>query len=139
MAIRLYEGEFPSNGLERRSKSRVLTLRNQRLGNLFAALSMAQEAEGNRDALAGQKAIVLLVCDGPHLSQDGRGELGAGKDNNCGVARDYAQLLGVAFVEYFVGQSDLCLRRSEVAGHCAQNLQGMCGGQCESDVGRLRA
>jgi hypothetical protein len=95
---------------------------------------VSHESEGNRNALAGQKAVVFLVCDGPHLSQNDGGELGTVEDSDCGVAGDYAQLLGVAFLEYFVGQSDLCLRRSEIAGHCVQNLQGVRGDQGEFDV-----
>ena len=96
---------------------------------------MTHEAEGNRDAPTGQKAVVLLVCNGPDLSQDDGRELGAVKDANCGVASDYTQLLRVAFLEYLVAQSGLCLRRSEIAGHCVQNLQRICGDRGESDVG----
>ena len=100
---------------------RILTLGNQCLGDLFTALGMTHESEGNRDALTGQKTAVLLVCDGPYFSQNDGREFGAVKDADSGVASDYAQLLGVAFLEYLVGQSGLCLRRSEIAGHYAPN------------------
>lgn len=121
--------EFSPNGLGRRSEPRILTLRNQCLGNLLTALSVTHESEGNRNALAGQNAVIVLVCNAPHLSQNTSGELGTVKDQNCGVAGDYTQLLGVAFLEYFVGQSNLCLGRRELAGHGVQNLQGIRGDQ----------
>lgn len=115
-------GEFLPTGLKQGSKPRILTLRNQCLGDMFTALGVSHESEGYRNALAGQEAIVVLVCDAPHLSQNASGELGAVEEADCGVASDYAKLLKVAFLENFVGQSDLCLRRREIAGHGVQNL-----------------
>lgn len=134
VAIRLFKGEILPKGLERRDKSRLLTLRKQCLGDLFAALCVTHESECNRDAFTSQETVVLLVCNRPDFSQgDGR-ELGSVEEADCGVASDDAQLLGVAFLEYLVGQSDLCLRRGEIAGHCAQNLQGIRGNQGEPEV-----
>ena len=82
-------GKFSPNGLGRRSEPRILTLRNQCLGDLFTALSVTHESEGNRNALAGQKTVVVLVCNAPHLSQNASGELGSVKEPDCGVAGDY--------------------------------------------------
>jgi len=68
VAIRLCKGELLSKRLKRRSKSRLLTLRNQCLGDLVTALGMTHESEGNRNALAGQKSVTLPTRDGPHRS-----------------------------------------------------------------------
>jgi hypothetical protein len=139
VAIQLYMNEFLLEGLERGNKSRMLTLQKQRLGDLFAALSVSHEAECNRNALAGQKTIVILVRDCPHFSQNGGGELGAVEDTDCDVAGDCAPPLGVAFLEYLAGQSHLCLRRNKIAGHFAQNLRGRCDDQAGSMWGRTTA
>lgn len=61
VAARLFKGEILPKGLGRRDKSRLLTLRKQRLRNLFAALCMTREPEGNQEAFTSQEAIVLLV------------------------------------------------------------------------------
>ena len=68
VAIRLFQGEFSSEEQERKGISRILTFRKQCLGDMFTALGVTHEPEGNRNTLAGQKPIVILVRDGPNLS-----------------------------------------------------------------------
>lgn len=52
---------------------------------MLASLSVADEPEGHTESGGSEKAIVGGVCEGPDLTQDGRGKLGLGKERYGGV------------------------------------------------------
>ena len=101
---------------EMRRSNELLTLGYKSFRDLLAALRVAEEADGDTDALAGEDAIVVLVGEVPDLREDCGGELGAAEYLDGGLACDDAELLSIRLGKYVVDEGDFLGRGGEL-GH----------------------
>lgn len=102
------------------------TFAEQRWRYLLPFLCPAHQTDGGGDALSGEEAVVVLVCDVPYLAEGCRGEVRTAKDSDCDVASDNANLLSVRLCKDAVYEGKFC--------GCWRERWGHDGGSCASNV-----
>ena len=98
---------------------KVRTAVEQALFHLLTLLGMSNESNGHGDALAREETIILAVCDGPYLAEDGRLELCTSEGLDCGVTSDDAELIRVRRGEESIYECQLGLSGRKGGSHGA--------------------
>ena len=98
---------------------KVRTSVKQAFLHLLALLGVSDKSYSHGDSLARQKSIILAVCEGPYLAEDGRLKLRTAKSLDGSVTGDDTELVRISTRKEGIHECQLCLSRRKRGRHGA--------------------